>query len=277
MCFFTSKAPIGRDKDMSAVFWVATIIMGLLAIGFVALPLIADNRRTGLAVIALAMPPFAVGLYGVVGSPQAAVFDAPSRTATPANTAASSSSNEPVGSVASMVDGLATRLQQNSNDGKSWLLLAQSYKHLKRMPEARDAYQHAAALGEYDEELAALSGLQDIATESGPQIFGNVQLSEQSREIVLPTDTVFIFARAVDGPPMPVAVLQRPVSDLPLDFLLNDSQAMSADKKLSNYERVIVTARISRSGVATDALQELEAKSEIIVVAENRHLNLTIE
>ena len=76
---------------------------------------------------------------------------------------------------------------------------------------------------------------------------------------------------------MPVAVLQRPVSDLPLDFLLNDSQAMSADMKLSNYEQVTVTARISRSGVATEALQGLEAKSEVVVVAENPHLNLIIE
>jgi len=112
---------------------------------------------------------------------------------------------------------------------------------------------------------------------SAAQIFGNLQLSERSKDIVLPTDTVFIFARAVDGPPMPVAVLQRPVSDLPLDFLLNDSQAMSAAAKLSNFEQVVVTARISRSGIATDALQNLEAKSEPVVVAENRHLNLIIE
>jgi hypothetical protein len=47
--------------------------------------------------------------------------------------------------------------------------------------------------------------------------------------------------------------------------------------KLSNFEQVVVTARVSRSGVATDALQDLEAKSEPIVVAENRHLDLLIE
>ncbi|MGB5626763.1 MAG: hypothetical protein WBM61_13580, partial [Woeseiaceae bacterium] len=135
----------------------------------------------------------------------------------------------------------------------------------------------AVALGEYDDELAALSGSPVLEESSAAQIFGRLQLSERSKEIVMPTDTVFIFARAVDGPPMPLAVLQRPASDLPLDFLLNDSQAMSAAAKLSNYDRIIVTARISRSGVATDALQNLEAKSEMVVIAENRHLNLTIE
>jgi len=262
---------------MSTGFGFSIIVMVVLAIGFVAAPLSRQHPRIGPASVALALPLFSIGLYLIIGSPQAAVFDATDERPSQASNSASVAKSKPVGSVASMIDGLATRLQQDPNDGKSWLLLARSYKHLKRMPEARDAYKHAAALGEYDEELAALSGLPDFATESGPQIFGNVQLSEKSREIVLPTDTVFIFARAVDGPPMPVAVLQRPVSDLPLDFLLNDSQAMSADAKLSNYKRVIVTARISRSGVATDALQGLKAKSEMIVVAENRHLNLTIE
>jgi len=265
------------EEDMSAVFWVVTITMGLLAIGFVALPLIANNRRYGLAGITVAIPIFAVGLYGTVGSPQAAVFDAPPHEATPANTAASSSTNKPVGSVASMIDGLATRLKDNPEDGKSWLLLARSYKHLKRMPEAQKAYERAASFGEYNEELAALSGSPVPEESSAAQISGNLQLSERFKEIVLPTDTVFIFARAVGGPPMPVAVLQRLVSNLPLNFLLNDSQAMSADAKLSNFEQVVVTARISRSGIATDALQDLEAKSEPIVVAENRHLNLIIE
>jgi len=185
-------------------------------------------------------------------------------------------SSTSVGSVASMVEGLAARLETNPNDGKSWLLLAKSYHHLKRFPEARDAYARAAALGEYDESLASYFDA-PVAEDTGARIFGNVKLSERSMAIVQPTDTVFVFARAVDGPPMPVAVLQRPVSELPLDFLLNDSQAMSADLKLSNFEQVVVTARVSRSGVATDALQDLEAKSGIIVLADNEHLDLIIE
>ena len=71
--------------------------------------------------------------------------------------------------------------------------------------------------------------------------------------------------------------MQRRASDLPLDFLLNDTQAMTPDFKLSDFEQVTVTARISRSGIATEALQGLEAKSAAVLVAENKHLNLTIE
>lgn len=265
------------EHDMPTIFWIATIVMSVLAFSFVAAPLLKNNWRIGTAGIAVALPLFAAATYWFVGSPQAAdnmpataTFAQEARHVTPQN-------NSSVGSVASMVDGLATRLEKNPADGKSWLLLARSYEHLNRMPEARQAYERAAALGEHDDKLAGLFESTDSATSPSAQIFGNLQLSERSREIVLPTDTVFIFARAVDGPPMPIAVLQRPVSDLPLDFLLNDSQSMSADVKLSNFEQVVVTARISRSGVATEALQGLEAKSDAIIVADNRHLNLRIE
>ena len=262
---------------MSAIFWVATIVMAVLAFSFVASPLIANRRRTGLVGIAVVLPLFAAGLYWYVGSPQAASAAGPKPAPVRSERRAAAATNESIGSVASMVDGLANRLKDDSDDGKSWLLLARSYEHLKRYPEARDAYAKAVALGEYDEALARLSE-SPAAVESVPaQVFGNLQISEESKALVLPTDTVFIFARAVGGPPMPVAVLQRPASELPLDFLLNDAQAMSAEVKLSNFEQVIVTARISRSGIATDALRDLEAVSDPIVVAENPHLNLTIE
>ena len=259
---------------MSALFWVAALVMAVLAVSFVAMPLVQHKRRPGLVGIAIALPVFAIGLYVFVGSPQAAGIDVQEHAS---KAAVAVPQKKSVGSVASMIDGLSARLKDNPDDGKSWLLLARSYNHLQQIPNAIDAYQHAVALGEYNADLAALTGSPASGDLAAAQIFGNVRLSERSREVVLPTDTLFIFARNVDGPSMPLAVLQRPVSDLPLDFLLNDSQAMSTETKLSNYEQVIVTARISRSGVATEALQDLEAKSDVLVVAENRHLNLIIE
>jgi tetratricopeptide (TPR) repeat protein len=262
---------------MTVVFWIVAIIMAVLAIGFVARPLIKSSSHAGVIGMIAAVPIFAAGFYWFIGSPNATVGVAPSamsaqhkaNTASPASTA--------VGSVASMVDGLAERLRENPDDGKSWLLLARSYQHLGRTADAVAAYEHAVTLGEYDEKLATAGTSPSSAISSSAQVFGNVQLSERSQDIVEPTDTVFIFARAVGGPPMPVAVLQRSVADLPLDFLLNDTQAMTADFKLSDFEQVIVTARISRSGDATEALQGLEARSDTVVIAENRHLNLTIE
>jgi cytochrome c-type biogenesis protein CcmH len=77
-----------------------------------------------------------------------------------------------------------------------------------------------------------------------------VQLAGALAAQAAPGDTVFVFARAAEGPRMPLAILKMRVSDLPLNFTLDDSTAMSPQMKLSNFPRVIVGARISRSGDA---------------------------
>ena len=54
-----------------------------------------------------------------------------------------------------MVGGLEERLRQQPEDGKGWLLLAKSYKHMGRLEEARQAYRKADALGNGDGTVAA--------------------------------------------------------------------------------------------------------------------------
>jgi cytochrome c-type biogenesis protein CcmH/NrfG len=66
-----------------------------------------------------------------------------------------------LGSVASMVGGLEERLRQHPDDGKGWLLLAKSYRHMGRMDDARVAYRNAEDLGSGDAAVAAqLYGLE---------------------------------------------------------------------------------------------------------------------
>jgi cytochrome c-type biogenesis protein CcmH len=86
---------------------------------------------------------------------------------------------------------------------------------------------------------------------SGPAVHGEVRLSAALKNRVAPDDTVFIFARAADGPRMPLAVIRRQVKDLPTDFQLDDSMAMNPELRLSAFARVVVAARVSRSGSAT--------------------------
>lgn len=264
--------------EMTGIFWLATIVMAVVAFSFVALPLLKSNRKNALLVIAIALPLVAAGLYMNLGSPSLSAKDeSANRSGALSSIGTGDAANDKLGSVASMVEGLAKRLEENPDDGGSWLLLARSYKHLNRIEEATDAYEKAVALGQFDEELDALGDDKPGPVPTASQIIGNVKLSPEALDVVLPTDSVFIFAKAINGPPAPIAVLQRAASDLPIDFQLNDSQSMVAGVKLSDFEEVIVTARITRNGDATIALQGLEAKSGTVLIAENRHLNLTIE
>lgn len=90
------------------------------------------------------------------------------------------------------------------------------------------------------------------------QVAGTVELDPALRSQVADTDTVFIFARAAQGPRFPLAVLRKQVKDLPLSFVLDDSMSMTPDAKLSGFPLVIVGARVSKSGSATPSAGDLE-------------------
>ena len=104
------------------------------------------------------------------------------------------------------------------------------------------------------------------ASATGARVTGRVSLAQGLVGKAAPTDTVFIFARAAGGPPMPLAVLRKLVKDLPLEFALDDSMAMAPSLKLSGFSEVIVGARISRSGSATPQSGDLQGLSKPVKV-----------
>lgn len=100
------------------------------------------------------------------------------------------------------------------------------------------------------------------APASGPvALHVHVALDPALRDKAPPDATVFIFARAVQGPPMPLAIVRKQVKDLPVDVTLDDSQAMMPAMKLSNFADVIIGARISSSGNALPASGDLQVLS----------------
>ena len=90
---------------------------------------------------------------------------------------------------------------------------------------------------------------------------GTVSLAPNLKDKVSPEDTVFVFARAAEGPPMPLAVARVRVRDLPYRFALDDSMAMSPALKLSAFPKVVVTARVSKSGGAVAQPGDLQGAS----------------
>ena len=92
----------------------------------------------------------------------------------------------------------------------------------------------------------------------------NVSLSDQFKDKVNPTDFVFVYAKAMSGPPMPLAAAKIQVKDLPVEIVLNDSMAMMPTMKLSAYSEVVVGARVSKSGQPVSQSGDLYAEKRSI-------------
>lgn len=80
-----------------------------------------------------------------------------------------------------------------------------------------------------------------------------VSLAPELQKSAGPNDTVFVYAQALSGPKMPLAIMRKQVSELPLTVSLTDAMAMMPNMKLSNFEQVKLLARVSKSG---DAMQQ---------------------
>jgi cytochrome c-type biogenesis protein CcmH len=123
-------------------------------------------------------------------------------------------------------------------------------------PDSEDA----RSIRDNVEEARKLAGAGDAGLHAG--IRGTVRISSKLRDKLGSDDVVFIYARAAEGPAMPLAVLRRRARELPVEFALDDSMAMAPGMALSAHPRVVITARISRSGNAKPEPGDLQGASK---------------
>jgi cytochrome c-type biogenesis protein CcmH len=114
------------------------------------------------------------------------------------------------------------------------------------------------------------------AAAKGARVSGTVKVDPKLAAKVAPDDTVFIFARAAEGPRMPLAILRRQGRDLPLQFTLDDSMAMAPQMNLSAFPRVVIGARVSKSANASAQPGDLQGTSAPIAVGSER-VDITID
>lgn len=126
--------------------------------------------------------------------------------------------------------------------------------------QVRQSIAQARDLGGLQPALQAPADGPEGPAAAAASISGSVTLAPALRARVSPTDTVFVYARAAHGPRMPLAVLRKQVKDLPLQFTLDDSLAMSPGARLSGTNRVLVGARISKSGSAVAQSGDLQGQ-----------------
>jgi cytochrome c-type biogenesis protein CcmH len=129
--------------------------------------------------------------------------------------------------------------------------------------DSSDARIIAANIQEARARLAG-GGAQAQPGPRAASLSGTVQVDARLRARVPKGATLFVFARAADERGPPVAVLRTTTGAWPLSFRLDDSNAMLPDRKLSNFSRVIVEARVSRSGDPIAQPGDLQAVSAVL-------------
>jgi len=110
-----------------------------------------------------------------------------------------------------------------------------------------------------------------------PKLTVRVALDARFRDKLDPAATLFVFARAASGPPMPLAIQRLKASQLPLTVTLDESMGMLPTMKLSMFPQVVVGARVSKSGNALPQSGDLQALSAPLDVHRREPVELTID
>ncbi len=150
---------------------------------------------------------------------------------------------------------------------RAWPLLAQEPALQQELGKLIRAVEQRSGLKADLPKIAPpvmMAGTNDNGTSpapaaGGPSLTVEVALDAELMDKASPDDIVFIYAKAVSGPPMPLAVVRKRVSELPVKVELNDSMAMMPQMRLSSFPRVKVGARVSKSGRPIPQAGDLQA------------------
>ena len=275
-----------RLAGMPVLPWqasVAAVVIAATAVGFAR----TVNHRQETA------PLQAAGAFGAA----AKVFDSATRPASgstaapfaaraaagPAGAAAAGKTG--AGSMDAAIANLEARLAKGGGSDGDWELLAKSFEFLSRPDEAAKARAHQLPplpqAGDGPSEGAAAltpapAGPAAVPA-GGTAVSGEVTLAAKLSAKASAGETLFIVAKSVDSPGMPVAVFRGNVGSWPLKFTLDDSQSMMPGRNLSSAGRVTIEARISQNGQAIPSHGDLQGSTGVINPADHKPLKIVID
>ena len=164
---------------------------------------------------------------------------------------------------------------------KAQIAMAQARAQGKTQAEAEVLAQTVAAQNAITNETADDADVKPASnapsTPGSAVLKVEVKLDPKLASKISPADTLFVFARAIDGPPMPLAVARLSAASLPKTVTLTDAMAMAPQLKLSMFPRVQVSARISKSGDALPHAGDLESQPMQAATDAKRPVVLTID
>ncbi len=127
---------------------------------------------------------------------------------------------------------------------------------IKQINQAREAQNKAAITAD---------SLKPVAPASTAGYFVVIDASESVKSMTLnPAARLFVYAKQVDGPPMPIAAapLAQPFN-WPVSVRINDANSLNPARKLSDFQQVEFSAKLSLSGNATPAADDITSELKI--------------
>ncbi|WP_369856791.1 c-type cytochrome biogenesis protein CcmI [Candidatus Thalassolituus haligoni] len=119
------------------------------------------------------------------------------------------------------------------------------------LPEGPESQVLAQGIHRAAEQLESQGITVDLSWLERVRLTITVDITAEARAAVAPDDLVFVLAKAVTGPPMPLAVQRLKVADLPTQVILTDAQAMAPGMTISGFDQLTLIARVSRTGQPT--------------------------
>jgi cytochrome c-type biogenesis protein CcmH len=154
-------------------------------------------------------------------------------------------------------------------EAKKYGQALQTWERLAAMlpPGSEDARMLEGAINDVRVRsgLAAKAPSTAVAAAAGGNVSGTVELDPALKGKAGPNDTVMVVAR-LPGTRMPLAAVRLRASELPVKFVLDDSQSMNPQSPLSAATEVEVEARISKSGMAKAESGDLISAAQTVKV-----------
>jgi len=147
---------------------------------------------------------------------------------------------------------------------KDYKSAVRHWEKLSKQPDIGAELAQALQAGINEARKLAGTPVQPSAPQGAGRVRGVVTLSESLKGKAGPGDSVFVFARAAQGPRMPLAIARVQVRDLPYHFELDDSMAMMPELKISGFAQIVVGARVSKTGSATPSSGDLEGLGPVV-------------
>jgi cytochrome c-type biogenesis protein CcmI len=240
--------------------------------------------------VVLLIPLAAFGLYRWRGAP-------PTLQAHMSTTLTAAPLADHGSDIQAAISKLAAKLREHPDDAEGWALLGRTYKATGHYTEARDAFKHAVAAApgdaDFEREYAAAESpnadsrvepeqcstpgmdVNDACTVSGITV--RVSLDPKLKDKVRPSDTLFVFAKAAQGPAMPLAIARLSAAQLPASVTLSDAMSMMPNLTISKFGQIVLGARISKSGNASPQKGDYQTVSSALANSSVKPISLTID